>query len=503
MENSIPADTLLKRAIHLLEGQNFDQSLELFLLLIGHDKTEFVYHEGAARCLRALGNYDAALRHIEVVQLISQGSADLRALRDEVLLAKKLDADKNSLNNLPQNIASIRPADLTPDGGRKFDFLFVPGPSLGGQTSLRWYLNLHPQVYVPGQQETDRAIQNFSEDQLCGDMQMNFGSRSEVKTGLLQHAYVEGRDPSSAGVAERLASIVSNESFIQVVRNPFEAARSYFDHRVYAAITSRFDQLELGWPNYYPLIELPPISRPPRFGSSDLAKIDWLELDQYLEMAAKQCRFFKSGKSYNSQFANWLTLDLEDLYPKRIGPTISNIFKWIGVDPNYLHPTMKKTLGSLSNRLTSLTLTMDICGMNVETRIAHEGLDMFRESALSRYIPIGRCDPQTSWGARGISLSPLILLVNTTQWKQVSPEDRKRLLGEQIPDQFLKKFGSYWCALTEILEKIFSQYQMTEQPKEHKLRAWSILVDDVSKFKSMHPEYEHKWGDLEGRFIHA
>ena len=116
------------------------------------------------------------------------------------------------------------------------------------------------------------------------------------------------------------------------------------------------------------------------------------------------------------------------------------------MDPNYFHPTMKNTLGSLSNRLTSLTLTMDICGMNVETRIAHEGLDMFRESALSRYIPIGRCDPQTSWGARGISLSPLILLVNTTQWKQVSPEDRKRLLGEQIPDQFLKKFGSYWCA---------------------------------------------------------
>ena len=243
LENSIPADTLLKRAIHLLEGQNFDQSLELFLLLIGHDKTEFVYHEGAARCLRALGNYDAALRHIEVVQLISQGSADLRALRDEVLLAKKLDADKNSLNNLPQNIASIRPADLTPDAGRKFDFLFVPGPSLGGQTSLRWYLNLHPQVYVPGQQETDRAIQNFSEDQLCGDMQMNFGSRSEVKTGLLQHAYVEGRDPDTSGVAERLASIVSNESFIQIVRNPFDAARSYFDHRVYAAITSRFDQL--------------------------------------------------------------------------------------------------------------------------------------------------------------------------------------------------------------------------------------------------------------------
>ena len=185
LENSISADTLLKRAIHLLEGQNFDQSLELFLLLIDHNNTEIMYHEGAARCLSGLGNYDAALRHIGVVELMSQGSADLCTLRDEVLLAKNLEDDKNSLNNLPQNIGSIAPADLTPDGSRKFDFLIVPGPSLGAQASLRWYLNLHPEVYVPGQQETDRAIQNFTEDQLCGDMQMNFGSRLEVKSGLL------------------------------------------------------------------------------------------------------------------------------------------------------------------------------------------------------------------------------------------------------------------------------------------------------------------------------
>ncbi|MDX6617137.1 MAG: hypothetical protein QOD60_2228, partial [Solirubrobacterales bacterium] len=189
---------------------------------------------------------------------------------------------------------------------------FVIGAGQSGTTSLHRYLYLHPEVHVPLLKEP-----NF----FCApeDGPWPFGriaERSEYEELYAASEPMRGdcspsysQHPLRGGVPGRIAELIPEARHVYVVRDPIERIRAHYVHDVSSVGEER------PLPDLLADLENP--MNPYVVGSSYAT-----QLEQYRE-------HFPTDRI--------LVVDSNDLHDHR-GPTLAEIFAFLGVDPDFTSP---------------------------------------------------------------------------------------------------------------------------------------------------------------------
>jgi hypothetical protein len=201
------------------------------------------------------------------------------------------------------------------------NFLIIGAPK-AGTTSLHYYLDQHPEISMSSKKETKFFLRN---DYLEGLPEYERYFADGLARGEATPKYA--LFPTIAHVPERIHSVLPDAKLIYLVRDPIDRAEAYFHQRYCStqdlrSIAAAFSDLEDPRNMYV--------------SSSKYA----MQTDQYM-------RYFPRS--------NLMIVDNHDLRWARQA-TLSSIFSFLGVDPDFRSPRFDEELHT-QHELPQLTRT--------------------------------------------------------------------------------------------------------------------------------------------------
>jgi hypothetical protein len=184
----------------------------------------------------------------------------------------------------------------------------VIGAHKAGTTSLYAYMRKHPQIFMctPKEPRYFSAEGNWNRGQeWYQSLFRDAGDAIAIGEASTDYTLY----PIHRGVPERMAELIPEARLIYLVRHPLERIRSQYEH-----------MLRLGKENR-PLT-VAALDDPRYVSCSQYA----FQIDQYLEWFQKE---------------QVLVVKSEDIRTAR-GPTLSRIFEFLGVDPSWVGPFMRR-----------------------------------------------------------------------------------------------------------------------------------------------------------------
>jgi Sulfotransferase domain len=178
------------------------------------------------------------------------------------------------------------------------DFIVI-GAMKSGTTSLYYYLQAHPEVFMPSIKELDffTAEMNWKRGWRWYERQFAPAGPQAKAVGEASTTYT--KHPEFQGVAKRIATHLPHARLIYIVRHPVERIRSQYQHHV--AIGIEKDPLEKA------------VLRDPSY--VDYSRYA-MQIEQYLEHFPRE---------------QLLIVTSEDLRRDRVG-TLGEVYEFVGVD---------------------------------------------------------------------------------------------------------------------------------------------------------------------------
>jgi hypothetical protein len=201
--------------------------------------------------------------------------------------------------------------------------LITIGAQKCGTTSLHYYLDQHPDISMSRKKELDFFLPDGPSSKGVAWYAAQFDPAASVR-GESSPSYTNY--PRTAGVPERIHSLVPDVNLIYLVRDPIERIVSQYLHNCSTGMERRTieDAMEAADGTY--------VARSKYF----------MQLEQYLA-------FFPSSSI--------LVLAQEDLLHDRLA-TMQEVFAFLGVDPSFYDPRFERIMHPTSHRRRRAPLTM-------------------------------------------------------------------------------------------------------------------------------------------------
>ena len=242
------------------------------------------------------------------------------------------------------------------------DFI-VTGAMKCGTTSLHYYLDLHPEIFMSKQKELDFFIAERNWDRGIGWYESNFSSDSKVN-GESSTSY--SKYPSIRRVPQRMHSVVPKVKLIYVVRDPIERIISHYIHEYAQGREARLLDEALAIPKNNPYV--------------DTSRY-YLQLLQFLEF-------------YN--FDRILVITAEDLRDRRFS-TLRKVFRFLNVDDQYHSEDFSRLLNRSAEKRRKNWMGHLTSKISVRHYTLHVTLPA-NSRRLYRFFTGTRIDPPTMSG---------------------------------------------------------------------------------------------------------
>lgn len=197
------------------------------------------------------------------------------------------------------------PALLRSAQGGALPNLIIIGAMKCGTTSLHYYLNLHPEIYMSAQKELAYFAEGYNWKRGEAWYRSWFGPEVPVRGEASPHYTAF---PRHLGVPERMHALVPDAKLIYLVRDPVERILSHYQHQFAARREHR--------PLAEAVFDL-------EKGYFDRSRY-YLQIQQYLPYYPLE---------------RILILDQEDLRCRR-AETLRAVFRFLGVDPHFKDPRL-------------------------------------------------------------------------------------------------------------------------------------------------------------------
>lgn len=405
-----------------------------------------------------------------------------------------------------------------------FDAIIVP--SLKGASSfIQQILALQPLIVDPGKSFLDGVIGNF----LCNDE--SFGEKPALPPGvdpsqdwkqlllsnlslidkkfkyvLVQHSYISGFSAPKS-VAEHLSKIVKKDGFLQIVRPPFSALRSNFNHE----LMTHF----LGNHSFKQLISNSIFDDEKVYTLDDIAGLENLKDPKkklklpFSGMTVRSLtkRFMKKkyylsgqlhysvGKNYSEFLGKWNTVDFSDRRGSK--EIIDEILTFLGlkfepVVPNLLLeiPFMDQLRRCMATNWFHLKVNDKMIRIGVDLALRASITTIFPQLEIAWFV-----NGKQSYDSASNKTPPLCLYIDREMFKLFDGDDRKILLdqnflqkiGKIIVDRFFLEFGLW--------RRVADRFLITKDSASFKSEMIDFYKDDITNFLNTHPRFESIWSE--------
>ena len=410
-----------------------------------------------------------------------------------------------------------------------FDAIIVP--SLKGASSfIQQILALQPLIVDPGKSFLDSVIGNF----LCNDE--SFGEKPALPPGvdpsqdwkqlllsnlsfidkkfkyvLVQHSYISGFSAPKS-VAEHLSKIVKRDRFLQIVRPPFSALRSNFNHE----LTTHF----LGNHSFKQLISNSIFDDEKVYTFDDIEGLENLKdpkeklklpfpgmAVQFLIKRFMKKKYYLSGqlhysvgKNYSEFLGKWNTIDFSESRGSK--EIIDEILAFLGlkfepVVPNSLLeiPFMDQLRRCMATNWFHLKVNDKLIRIGVDLALRASITTIFSQLEIAWFV-----NRKQSYNSASNKAPPLCLYIDREMFKLFDADDRKILLdqdflqriGKIIIDRFFLEF-SLWRGVVD-------RFLITKDNTSFKSEMIDFYKNDIINFLNIHPRFESIWSE-EKKFL--
>jgi len=187
----------------------------------------------------------------------------------------------------------------------------VIGEMKCGTTSLHYYLDLHPQIFMSKHKELDFFIAERNWQKGISWYQSNFGNEAGILSGESSTGYT--KYPQILGVPQRMYSVLPGAKLIYVVRDPVERIISHYIHECAQGTELRTIDEAL----------------------KDLENNHYVETSSYFLQLQQFLEFYPSDRI--------LTVAAEDLRESR-NLTLRKIYGFLNVDDEFHSPEFSRVL---------------------------------------------------------------------------------------------------------------------------------------------------------------
>ena len=499
-------DDLLAQAERMLRLEKFSAAEEFLFLVQKSDPLNAKAFALAGELFIKTNNFPNAERMYSQAGVLEPENEEYQTKLDDVQVAiqeinsmppespEPQESLENEKEQLPFHYADIAPI------GPKFDFVIVPGSPMMGSTGFRAYLSLHPEVQVPPKEVSDEAFATERESELLAWLHHKMHYSSNTKFGMVQHAFVDGiTADEKLKVAERTAAITDAESFIQIVRHPYDAIRGLYDQHVWSELRYEFSEYNIPQIEGYDPSAIAEFPRP-NFSNKSFKQFKEPVLVDRIPEFCGRIRYFESGTRYAAHFPNWEVMDLSEIFPNNIEKGMKRLFKLIGVSEDFFHPRFRMPGANVAQRFLRSNMRIELSGHPLRFRIAYRGADMYDISPeLNPVMPVVSMQPTAEWIKSGQENWPLDLLVFKEDWFEL-PETLRADFLKLHAQNVLSGYATYWVNAFETVNNLAHPLMFDQLPKEQKCRAWDLMKQDLAEFLKIHSNFSELWGDVEKCF---
>lgn len=356
----------------------------------------------------------------------------------------------------------------------KYDF-FVLQSATGAGLALGHFLAVHPELYVPHRDLTDKAFEQGVEAVLASSDLIPAGRPWPKQLGLMLHSNVQLRDDLPARVA---ALMQDGARLVQLVRDPAEVLVATHRRLLLASATDELCR-KLGRPG---------VQGAPRH-VPNLARI--------YEARAERLHYHHQGARFAARicarFDRWIVLDSAELWPDRVDATLRLLFERLGVRPGVSSALFRKDFQGVTTKLLHFSLqAVSVAGVPLAVRLERTRDIPWSPGRFTREL--AQVDDVSRRLSFPFPSGPVSLVTSDDQWARLPESTRQGLKGGLAMQRHLETvLLPQWIEQVEQIHAEVVRRWRRELPASLRARMRRELDADLSRLFELRPELERRW----------